>query len=202
MSFVDNFGKIAVQLSRNPLGIIGLAFVLVYGIAGYVSTSDVFSAEERKIIVYFLVLFPVLIIGVFYKLVTSHHTKLYAPSDFSDEANFVSVLESKIEQSPKLNQIENLTKEIKKEVYDQPLYRYLRLTEEGKIMVLVVFKDYELYFDKYAEERKFNLKTVSQQAMEVEKYGWITLEPNVAKLTDLGKEEISTFEDICYGRMR
>ena len=36
------------------------------------------------LLVLFLVSFPVLIMSVFYRLVTKHHTKLYAPSDFLD----------------------------------------------------------------------------------------------------------------------
>ena len=60
---LKDFAEAAVKLARNPLGIIGLAFVLVYGIAGVVATSAVFGPQERLVLVWFLVGFPVLILG-------------------------------------------------------------------------------------------------------------------------------------------
>lgn len=39
--------------------------------------------------VIFVVLFPCLVLRVFYLLVTKHHKKLYSPSDYKDEQNFV-----------------------------------------------------------------------------------------------------------------
>ena len=106
MSGLKTFGEIAVKLARNPLGIIALVLVLVYGIAGMVATSSGFEANERYIIVWFVVLFPVFVVVTFYLLVSRHHSKLYAPSDFSDEEHFMKSLESKIAQSPKISNIE------------------------------------------------------------------------------------------------
>lgn len=93
------FGNHAFKLSRNPLGIIALSFVLVYGIAGFIATSSNFQPNERYLIIWFLILFPVLVLAVFYRLVTHHHDKLYAPSDFSNEENFLRLIESRIEKS-------------------------------------------------------------------------------------------------------
>ena len=86
---LKDFGDIAVKLSRNPLGVLSLAFVFVYGIAGYVCMSSSLQGDERKIIVWFIVLFPMFILLTFYRLVTNHNTKLFGPSDFSDESNFL-----------------------------------------------------------------------------------------------------------------
>ncbi len=82
--------KSAQKLARNPLGIIALFIVLVYAIAGLVfgiSGSNL-SESERYPLILFLVLFPVLVLGVFAWLVKDHHTKLYAPGDFSTEEGF------------------------------------------------------------------------------------------------------------------
>lgn len=87
------FGDVAQKLARNPLGIIALFIVLVYGFASLVTTfSGSFSAEERRLLIYFLVLFPVLVLGVFTWLVSRHSTKLFAPSDFRNEENYVRIL--------------------------------------------------------------------------------------------------------------
>lgn len=79
----------AKQSSRNPLGIIALFIVLVYGIAGIVASTASLEKSEALPLVYFLVLFPVLVLGVFTWLVVSHSQRLYAPSDFRDDASYL-----------------------------------------------------------------------------------------------------------------
>ncbi|MCW8907533.1 MAG: hypothetical protein OQL28_09790 [Sedimenticola sp.] len=87
---MKDFGESASKLARNPLGIIALFIVLVYGIAGIVlSTSSEFLSEgQREIFVWFLVLFPVVVFIGFLWLVSKHHTKLYAPTDYQTEEGF------------------------------------------------------------------------------------------------------------------
>lgn len=84
------FLKTARRMTRNPLGIIGLFIALVYGIAGLVlSFSAQHLAEsERLALVCFLVVFPFAILAAFFRLVTHHHWKLYAPFDFPDKDGF------------------------------------------------------------------------------------------------------------------
>lgn len=103
---LKEFGDIAVKLSRNPLGVIALAFVFVYGIAAYVSANSSFQGLEHLILVLFIVLFPVFILVAFYRLVAVHHTKLFGPSDFADEKNFLSYTSGQItnEQAKKQEQ--------------------------------------------------------------------------------------------------
>ena len=93
MSF-DSFVKTAQRLATNPLGIIALFIVLVYGIAGVVfgTSAQYLETSQKNIVVYFLVLFPVLVLAVFVLLVTRHHTKLYAPKDFQDASTFLRTL--------------------------------------------------------------------------------------------------------------
>lgn len=94
---LEEFGKVAGRLARNPLGIIALFIVLVYGIAGLVTTSfgPSASAPIQIVLTIFVVGFPVLVLGTFYRLVTHHHTKLYAPEDFREEENFMRVASPK-----------------------------------------------------------------------------------------------------------
>jgi CheY-like chemotaxis protein len=87
---VESFGKAAIGLARNPLGIIALFIVLVYGFACLVT---IFSASllptERVPLIYFLVGFPVLVLGIFTWLVSRHSGRLFAPGDFKNEENYV-----------------------------------------------------------------------------------------------------------------
>lgn len=102
---LDEFGKTAQRLSRNPLGIISLFIVLVYGIAGLVLgiSSQHLEPSERLPLIWFLVLFPVVVLGAFYLLVTRHHAKLYAPHDFPEAEGFFRAM-TPTEQKERLEQ--------------------------------------------------------------------------------------------------
>lgn len=63
---MKTFGDTAKSLARNPLGIIALFIVLVYGFASLVTASaGSFTSAERLPLIYFLVGFPVLVLVVF-----------------------------------------------------------------------------------------------------------------------------------------
>ena len=89
---MDWFGRIAVRLARNPLGVIALFIVLVYAISGWVITQSVASLNDtqKTILILFLVIFPCVILFAFYRLVAYHHTKLYAPIDYRDDQAFLT----------------------------------------------------------------------------------------------------------------
>ena len=89
---INEFGKTAEGLAKNPLGIIALFIVLVYAFASLVTAfSASFTPNERLPLIYFLVCFPVLVLGVFAWLVSRHAGKLYAPSDYKNEDNYVKM---------------------------------------------------------------------------------------------------------------
>lgn len=90
MATVSAFGRTAKGLARNPLGIIALFIVLIYGFASLVvGFSDKLVSAERILIIWFLVIFPCLVLAVFGWLVSRHHTKLYAPSDYREDESFI-----------------------------------------------------------------------------------------------------------------
>jgi CheY-like chemotaxis protein len=88
----DQFGRTAKALAHNPLGIIALFIVLVYGFAALVTGfGGSLTSQERLPLIYFLIIFPVLVLGVFAWLVSRHSGKLFAPSDFKNEDNYVKM---------------------------------------------------------------------------------------------------------------
>ncbi len=90
MPTISSFGRMATGLAKNPLGIIALFIVLIYGFASLVvGLSDNLIAGERIIIIWFLVIFPCFVLAVFGWLVSRHHTKLYAPSDYRADQAFI-----------------------------------------------------------------------------------------------------------------
>ena len=94
---VTSFGVTAKSLARNPLGIIALFIVLVYGFASMVTAATgPLAAAERLPLIYFLVLFPVLVLGTFGWLVRNHHEKRYGPGDFPVKGDFLKIAQMKI----------------------------------------------------------------------------------------------------------
>lgn len=91
MSDIAEFGRTAKSLARNPLGIIALFIVLVYAFAALlIGASGKLEASDRYPIVWFLVAFPPVVLGVFGWLVSCHHEKLYAPRDFQSDDAFLN----------------------------------------------------------------------------------------------------------------
>jgi CheY-like chemotaxis protein len=94
---LKDFGATATGLARNPLGIIALFIVLVYGLACLVViTGSSLSASERLPMIYFLVIFPVAVLGVFTYLVAFRSGHLFAPRDFRNEENYVKIQEMRL----------------------------------------------------------------------------------------------------------
>lgn len=83
------FGNISGNFVRSPLGIIALFIVLVYAMAGLVTAFSRLPELHLLILVIFLALFPVLVLFVFFWLVTRYPNLIYGPADFQEEENFL-----------------------------------------------------------------------------------------------------------------
>ena len=104
---------------NNPLGIIGLFLVLVDGIAAIVIVKSHLSYSLNLILVLFIVLFPILVLFIFFMLVTNHHNKLYAPSDYKDENNFIRSFNNRTQSAvdvPFLEYYKNENRQLQKDM--------------------------------------------------------------------------------------
>ena len=98
MPDLSSFASSAKTLSRNPLGIIALFIVLIYGFASLVvGFSTKLQYAERLPVIWFLVVFPVLVLSVFAWLVSRHHAKLYSPADYRQDASFIEASVQQVE---------------------------------------------------------------------------------------------------------
>lgn len=86
---VKGFSESAKGFTKSPLGIIALFIVLVYGFASLVVGLGQNLNDHIAPLIYFMVFFPVIVFFGFMWLVANHHKKLYGPSDFKDEENFL-----------------------------------------------------------------------------------------------------------------
>ena len=91
------------DLVKNPIGLIALFISMIYGFANLLLgvTASSLTPEERFPLIFFIVLFPVVVLGIFYLLVSKHHGKLYAPGDYKDDKSFLRTL-SQEEREQKL----------------------------------------------------------------------------------------------------
>lgn len=103
MPTISSFGKMATGLAKNPLGIIALFIVLIYGFASLVvGFSDKLISGERIIIIWFLAISPCFVLAVFGWLVSRHHTKLYAPSDYREDQAFIQASQESLQAAVSL----------------------------------------------------------------------------------------------------
>jgi hypothetical protein len=83
--------KLPSWSARNPLGIIALFISLIYGMSALLLGTSVKSLlpENQTTLVYFIVVFPFVVLSVFGWLVSRHHTKLYGPADYRTDKGFL-----------------------------------------------------------------------------------------------------------------
>ncbi|EHH1612979.1 TPA: hypothetical protein IUT60_000334 [Enterococcus faecalis] len=96
---LNRFGKEIKSFFNNPLGIIGMFLVLTEGIAAIVITQSQLEFLLNLILVIFIVLFPIVTLSCFVYLVIKHHKKLYGPSDYKDEANFLLTFNNETQET-------------------------------------------------------------------------------------------------------
>ena len=90
---VSTIARTATVLSRNPLGLLALCLVIGEAIASiFLLHPSGLGRAERLLLCGFVVGYPLCVVAAIYRLISRHHTKLYAPADFRDERCFLEVL--------------------------------------------------------------------------------------------------------------
>jgi CheY-like chemotaxis protein len=143
------FGTTAKSLARNPLGIIALFIVLVYGLACLVViTGGSLSTSERIPIIYFLITFPFVVLGVFTYLVAFRAGQLFAPSDFKKEETYLELQRMRLSAVASLtaakqtkNQDRSIAASIRIEDVVQSVESAVTLVQEGSKNPLVLWVD-------------------------------------------------------------
>lgn len=142
---INKFTKYAKELARNPLGIIALFISLIYGFASFVLgiAADKLCENERTPLIWFLIIFPIIVLAAFVYLVVNHHGKLYSPLDFRDDKNFLETINEKHKLLKEYNEAQNVEVEnnfTKIEKADiKP--REIKRSEKREILSFNDFKD-------------------------------------------------------------
>eukprot|EP01037_Dinobryon_pediforme_P003946 gene3946-3996_t len=76
---------------KTPITVIGAFISLIYGCANWLLSSTVthLNIDQVWFVLGFIVVFPFVVLFVFYWILTRHHIKLYAPSDFRSDATWM-----------------------------------------------------------------------------------------------------------------
>lgn len=115
MSELGHFGNTAKSLSKNPVGILALFIVLIYGFASLVIIfGEGLQTDERKMILWFIFVFTGLVLATYFRLVTKHHEKFYSPNDFKDEEIFL-----KLTSAVKGTLKEDISSEVVRQINDR-----------------------------------------------------------------------------------
>lgn len=86
--------RATTALSRSPLGL--LALCLIVGEATAALFLHLLAAPygpERAALCLFVVAYPLVVVAAFYRLISRHHARLYAPADYRDERCFLEALQ-------------------------------------------------------------------------------------------------------------
>ena len=82
IELVEKIGHI-----KNPLTVIAI-FAAIAEISG-TTVLPFIESENQGIYIWFLMLFPVFLVGIFFLTLNFNHKVLYAPSDYKNEDNFL-----------------------------------------------------------------------------------------------------------------
>jgi hypothetical protein len=87
-----------------------LFVALVYGFATLLLGvgNQHFGGAERLPLVWFVVLFPILVLGVFYRLVTHYHGRLYSPRDYREDVTFLKTLPPEVQAARLQAEVESV----------------------------------------------------------------------------------------------
>lgn len=94
---------------KNPLTVIAI-FAGTAEISG-TAVLPLLGEANQHIYLWFLMSFPFSLIALFFITLNWNHKVLYAPSDFKDEDNFITLLK-KQSHSEQIEEMENITREI------------------------------------------------------------------------------------------
>jgi hypothetical protein len=102
---------------KNPLTVVGI-FAGIVEVSGTIVVPFILPANQA-IYMWFLMIFPSLLVAIFFLTLNFNHTVLYAPSDFRDDQAFLDALKGIVSKETEPQQLEredSLVQEINSDV--------------------------------------------------------------------------------------
>jgi Holliday junction resolvase-like predicted endonuclease len=141
---LNDFMNNAKGLAKNPLGLIALFISLIYGFACLVMSisAEKLETSEKIPLIWFLIIFPIIVLAVFVYLVIYHHKKLYSPSDFREDRSFLETID-------KSRKIINEFQESEQEPNEKITSSDRKETESPKTKITVLKKPESIEFNDF-----------------------------------------------------
>lgn len=141
---------------KNPLTIIAI-FAAIAEISGTIVLPFI-NAEHQGLYIWFLMIFPLVLVVTFFLTLNFNHKVLYAPSDYKNEDNFLRSLQKasfiekarKIDAEIELMEENQLTENENKEPIKQDALSYKKLIKRST--QATYFLSEELVFAKLSKE--------------------------------------------------
>lgn len=195
--FTDFMDK-AKGLTKNPLGIIALFISLIYGFACLVLSTSLKNLEgqsERLPLVWFIIVFPILILIGFIYLVVNHHEKLYSPGDYRADDAFIQTIDKHKVKEKQLKEIKTLeeakTIEENTDAPDTQLVGRDIQPEKAKEKAETISKEPEVMDESKLIEVYSNAEKWAAQELSL-KYN-VIFKTNVSLATQNGKFELDAY---------
>lgn len=151
---------------NNPLTIIAL-FAGLAEIAFTVSLGLV-DKSLQTIFIWFVMVFPTLLVILFFTTLNFNPRVLYSPSDYKDEENFVSVLigTKKIRES--LDQVSQQFDEVREQILQQSEVQIKSIGEQEKEKLTKIIDDKLNKLDSGLESVRIEAKSVESSASAIQ----------------------------------
>jgi hypothetical protein len=194
-----DFFKNTRGLTRNPLGIIALFVSMIYGFSCLVlsaSITNLKDACERLPLIWFVIIFPIIILIAFVHLVKFHHEKLYSPGDFRDDESFIQTSDENKRNSRIQDEVSNLETSPKSEESGE-LVSSKEITSAKKTVDFNLIKDPSSFYQNSSELLKIYTNSEKWALNELNLKYKVILKPQVRLNTAL-----ENFEFDGYGSNR
>lgn len=119
-----------VKAVNNPLTIIAI-FAALAEIAGTIALKIV-APELQATFIWFVMIFPALLVVLFFITLNFNPKVLYAPSDFKDEVNFLNVIGGAKQLSTNLEEVQSQLENVKTQILSDTLEQ-LDMAGEAKV---------------------------------------------------------------------
>src|ERR1700730_7907143 len=184
-----DFGLAAKGLGKNPIGVVALFLVLLYGLASLLfgTTGRLLTEQQRWPFIWFLVVFPLVILCAFLFLVVRHHEKLYAPSEYRDERNFFRQSSPEVQRHRLDEEVQALQTAATNAAESNNQYRPLAPEEVRQTVSLA--EDLGLR----ALQAELGSSISREVGVEVDGDGWVNFDGAVARGDELIAIEIKPF---------
>lgn len=187
------------NLTRNPLGIIALFVSMIYGFSCLVLSTSITNLKdsyERLPLIWFVIIFPIIILIAFVHLVKFHHEKLYSPGDFRDDESFIQTIDENKRNSKIQDEVSNLETSPRSEESGELIYSK-EITPVKKTVDLNLITDRNVLFQNSSELLKIYTNSEKWALNELNLKYKVILKPQVRLNT-----AVENFEFDGYGSNR